>query len=398
MEEIFQVIDVKNNCFGLYSGGEFVYDRVPRTFKRTSSWSPHLLGHDVEYSYLFSGGKTLSEACPGNLKERLEVRERKIKAFVNSFIKAKINIEDACLFDLIPLVHLKHYLDVKNQICQHVFETYERPANYTFLRETYETIREIGLQALKINWKLLDSLARKDMKAKSLLKRFSGSRSFVNYDMFGTKTGRLGIKEGSFPVLNIKTENKTVLLPQNDWFVEIDFNGAEIRTLLSLSGLKQPQKDIHAWNIENIFSKVKTREGAKKKFFAWLYNSEQKDTKIEEFYNKNKVLQKYYNGSEILTPFGRRIESDDFHALNYLLQSSSSDNCMTQVNKIHGFLRNMKSNVAFAVHDSVVIDLSYDERHLLPQIKEVFEDTKLGKFPVGIKIGKNYGELRSFTW
>ena len=51
--EVFQVIDDKNNCFGLYSGGKFVYDRIPNTFGRTHCWSQHLLGHDVEYSYLF---------------------------------------------------------------------------------------------------------------------------------------------------------------------------------------------------------------------------------------------------------------------------------------------------------------------------------------------------------
>jgi hypothetical protein len=68
------------------------------------------------------------------------------------------------------------------------------------------------------------------------------------------------------------------------------------------------------------------------------------------------------------------------------------------VNKIHRFLRNKKSNVAFVVHDSVTIDLANDERHLLPQIKEIFEDTRLGRFPVGIKIGQNYGQLRSFSW
>ena len=396
--EVFQVIDDKNNCFGLYSGGKFTYDRIPNTFRRTHCWSQHLLGHDVEYSYLFSGGKSLSETCPSHLKERYEARERKIKAFVNSFVKGKINIDEACIFDLIPTAHLKHYLDVKNQICQHVFDTYERPANYSFLRETYETIREISLQKLKVNWKLLESLAKTDLKAGSLLKRFSGRSIHVNYNMFGTKTGRLSINEGSFPILNVKTENKVVLRPQNDWFVELDYNGAEVRTLFSLSDKKQPAGDVHDWNMQNLYDRVKTRDGAKKKFFAWLYNPEAKDEASDSFYDREKILDSYYSNGFVETPFGRKIESDDFHALNYLLQSSSSDNCIRQVNKIHRFLRNKKSNVAFVVHDSVVIDLSNEERHLLPQIKEIFEDTRLGRFPVGIKVGQNYGQLRSFSW
>ena len=396
--QTFQIIDDKQDCFGVYSGGHFTYDRIPNTYGRTFSWSPHLLGRDIEYAYLFSGGKSFSKACPVHLRERFEIRERKIKSFVNSFLNAKIDIQDACLFDLIPRQHLKHWLDVRNQICEHIFETHERPANYSFLKNAYEMTREISLQPLKINWELLEQLALKDEKAKSLLKRTSGKRNFINYNLFGTKTGRLSIREGSFPILNVKTKNKKVLIPKNDWFVELDYNGAEIRTLLSMSGLKQPQEDIHSWNIENIFSRVKTREGAKKKFFAWLYNPENKDPEIEKYYNREKVLEKYYRNGVVTTPFGRKIEADSFHSLNYLLQSSSSDNCITQISKIHKFLKNKKSNVAFVVHDSVVIDLAESEYMILDQIREIFQDTRLGKFPVNVKIGRNYGELRSFQW
>ena len=46
----------------------------------------------------------------------------------------------------------------------------------------------------------------------------------------------------------------------------------------------------------------------------------------------------------------------------------------------------------------MVIDLSKEETFLIPQIKEIFEDTQLGKFPVGMKLGKNYGEMKEFSW
>ena len=71
---------------------------------------------------------------------------------------------------------------------------------------------------------------------------------------------------------------------------------------------------------------------------------------------------------------------------------------MTQVNHIHRFLRDKKSNVAFAIHDSVVIDLAHHERNLLPQLRELFTDTRLGRFKVGVKIGKNMGQLKEFSW
>lgn len=396
--QTFQIIDDKNNCFGVYSNGEFIYDRVPNTFSRTFSWSKHHGINDIDYAFLYGGGRRLVDLCPENLKERFEIRERKIKAFVNSFINAKIDIENICLFDIVPTSHLRHYLEIKNKICDFVFANSDRPTNYNFLKNTYQTINEIALQSLRIDWKLLESLALKDMKAKSLLKRIKGSKSFVKYDLFGTKTGRLSIKEGSFPILNLKTENKGILIPKNDWFVEFDYNGAEIRTLLSLSGIEQPKEDIHEWNMKQIFHKVRTREGAKKKFFAWLYNPNCEDKQIQQYYDRVSVLKKYFSNGVLYTPFNRKISTDDFHALNYLLQSSSSDNCITQVNKIHRFLRNKKSNVAFVVHDSIVVDIAHDERHLIPQLKEIFEETKLGNFPVGVKLGKNYGQMRGLKW
>ena len=55
------------------------------------------------------------------------------------------------------------------------------------------------------------------------------------------------------------------MFPQNDWFLELDYNAAEVRTLLALSGKDQPEEDIHEWNIKNIYDGDLTREEAKRK-------------------------------------------------------------------------------------------------------------------------------------
>ena len=162
--------------------------------------------------------------------------------------------------------------------------------------------------------------------------------------------------------------------------------------MLSLSGQPQPQEDIHEWNVTNVFANEKSRDAGKRSFLAWLYNPNSNAIETE-FYDRTAVLRKHYKDGHVDTPFGRSIESDDFHALNYLLQSCSSDNCITQVNKIHRYLRHLKTNVAFIIHDSVVLDMPYEERHLLPQIIEIFEDTRLGKFPCNISVGKNLGKM-----
>ena len=90
---------------------------------------------------------------------------------------------------------------------------------------------------------------------------------------------------------------------------------------------------------------------------------------------------------------GRVIESDDFHALNYLLQSVSSDNCLKQAIRINKFLHGRKSFVHSVVHDSITIDLHEDDKNLITSIREIFEDTTLGIFPSSMYFSKNYRDM-----
>lgn len=394
---IFQIIDDKKDCYGVYLNGEILQTRIKDEFEKTWSYSDHLGDAEIELAQIYCGGKNLTDACPPAIKDRFVARRDKLKAFVNSFITAKVNLHDICFYDLVPSQHIKHYYDLKNEISEYVFENYSRPKNYGFLHDTTIMCHEISRQEVRLNRQLLKKFAKDDFKAFHLAQRFWSKKAFVNYNIFGTKTGRLGLHEGSFPILNLKKSHRIVVEPKWDYFLELDYNGAEIRTLLALSGQKQPKEDIHEWNMEHVFEDEVTRDVAKKRIFSWLYNSHS-NTINSEFYDRKKVLNKFYKNGHVQTPFGRCIESDDFHALNYLLQSTSSDNCITQINKLHRFLRDKKSNVAFIIHDSVVLDLHHEERNLLPQIKEIFMDTRLGSFKTNVKVGKTLGYMQELKW
>jgi hypothetical protein len=135
------------------------------------------------------------------------------------------------------------------------------------------------------------------------------------------------------------------------------------------------------------------RDKAKKKFFAWFYNPNKKNIELSKFYKREQVKEKYYDGSSVFTPFGRKIKADDFHSFNYLLQSTSSDNCLQQAVKINNFLTNRKSFVHSVVHDSITIDFHKDDRDILNYIKQIFEDTRLGVFKSSMQVGKNYKDM-----
>jgi DNA polymerase I-like protein with 3'-5' exonuclease and polymerase domains len=113
-----------------------------------------------------------------------------------------------------------------------------------------------------------------------------------------------------------------------------------------------------------------------------------------DYYDKKKVLSKFYKEGVVSTSFGRTISSDDFHALNYLIQSTSSDNFLDRASAIQRYCKGLKTNVAFLVHDSIVLDVPFSEKQRIKEIVEIFENTKLGKFKVNINVGKNLGELK----
>ena len=164
--------------------------------------------------------------------------------------------------------------------------------------------------------------------------------------------------------------------------------------LLALSGKQQPEEDIHDWNVTNVYNDSLTREDAKKRIFAWLYNPGSKDPLSNKTYNRDEVVKKYFNGKQVKTFFDRTIPADDHHALNYIVQSTTSDLILRQAIKLNKLLENRKTNIAFLVHDSVVLDMASEDEQMINDIYHVFADTEFGSFKTSVKAGKNFGELK----
>ena len=204
--------------------------------------------------------------------------------------------------------------------------------------------------------------------------------------------------KGGFPILTLDADYRSILKPTNDYFVELDYNAAELRVLLGLSGEEQPQGDIHQWNIDNIYRGIGTREEAKKRIFAWLYNPKSKDYLSSRYYNREEVVKKYFNGQQVKTFFDRQIEADKHHALNYLIQSTTSDLVLSRAFKIADTLKEKKSFISFTLHDSIVIDCNDSERAIIEELINIFSTTPFGIFKVNVSAGKSYGTMRGIEW
>ena len=90
------------------------------------------------------------------------------------------------------------------------------------------------------------------LKVRNFIKHNKNTFPYVVYDPFKSKTGRL-VTKNSFPILTMDKNYRKILKPNNDWFIEFDFNAAELRVLLGLLGKEQPQEDLHEWNKKNVY-------------------------------------------------------------------------------------------------------------------------------------------------
>jgi len=395
----FVTLDDKKECVGIFSDGELHFDEFPTNL--THTWKPTLSrgsisADDAEFAYLYAQGKSLTELCPADLKTQWENINKRMAAYQSSFREAKVNLSENCIFDLIPLQYLTELCYLKAEIIKHVFKTQEKPENYEFMKDLCVLLNEIEGQKIKLNLAPLER--NKHLKrGRDFIKDLRNGKKadHVSYDAFKTKTGRLSVKKGSFPILNLDREFRSIVEPTNDWILELDYNAAELRTLLALAGKEQPQEDIHTWNSDIL--RV-SRDEAKKSVISWLYGSKTSDIgrKLSQMYAKEEVLNKFYDPVReiVTTPFGRVIPADDHHALNYLVQSTTADLVFDRMIEIRDLLKDKKSFIKFCLHDSVVIDLAHEERSVIKDILSVFSATKLGEFKSSVSAGENFGDLQ----
>ena len=398
---LFEIIDHKQHCKNIFSENKIISD--PDYDKLSQTWAFHstLKDYNIEYASLYAQSKTLDQCCPDKFKDEWTAIKEKYGAYIKSFQNGFCELDEHCFYDLVPQSFVIEFFSIKNKITEYVLSTYEKPANYNFLVEATKLITSIRDHKLNIN---TDPLIPKlhQLKVRSFYTKIFSCASYIDYNLFGTITGRLSTKKDSFPILTMNKDYRSVIEPTNDWFIELDFNAAELRCLLSLNDQPQPEEDIHQWH-GNIFNKLSdrkmNRDEIKRKIFGWLYGplgGSLGIQQIEKYYDKRKVIDKYWNGKEVINPFGRQIKADEFHALNAIIQSTTSDTFLRRAIAVNKLLEHRNSFTMGLIHDSMIIDFDRSDKDILNNIIEEFSETKLGKFKVNVSLGTHFGNMKRF--
>jgi len=398
---LFQTLDDKKECVAIYADNKLNYHLDFTNLKKTWNYSSFLKGQDIDYAALYVEGKSLDSVCPEHLKEEWTNINNRLKAFINSFVESKVSLKENCFFDLTPQKFLIQYCDIKNKICQYVFDNYEKPKEYAFYKRFTEIINDIKYRKLNVDANEIQNKLYKDA-AMGFYKKIVNGSHYINYNLYGSITGRLTVKKDSFPILTFEKQYRNILKPTNDWFISFDINAAELRTALALLGKEQPAGDFHEWTVGNIYNNELNRSLAKETTTSWLYNSnsvltQKYDDQLSALFSKEHLKNKYWIDGYVHTPYNRIIESDNHHAISYLNQSTFIDLFHRQIIKVDDLLENKKSFIAFMIHDEFVLDVKEEEKELLIDVAKTLQETPYGIFPVNIKAGKDFYNMKKLN-
>ena len=384
---LFQTLDDKSECVGIYANKELVFspEHFPENLSLTWKYVPYLRGLDVDYISLYLEGEKIQDYVPEYLQDDWTDVSNKIEAFRRSLTISKVSTQENCFYDLVPKRFLIEYCEVRNKITSHIAKKLKRPARYDFYKHVSMMLGDIAERKVKIDARKVRSYLG-DRKLKNTATSLLNCESRVSYNQFGTKTGRLTTRPNTFPILTLNKSFRGAIMPQNDYFLELDFNGAEVRTLLGLLGKEQPSQDVHNFHLRTIFKSLKTRDEAKVAFFSWLYGSKafrdaSERFELESFYNKSDLLAKHWIDNTVTTPYKKVIKNTSrHHALNYLVQSTAADLALKQALKIDHLLRTQstESCIAFIIHDAVVLDMKNEDDHLITLLVNLMSSTNFG--------------------
>lgn len=305
----------------------------------------------------------------------------KIKAQLSALKEAKIPSSNFDKFISKNLI-LEYYNECCNAL-KFIYNTKAVPEDYPHLVNAYLCAEYMSMNILKY----------KDKNVQ------------VDYNPF-TPFGRYGLNHNSFNILSLEKELRKNLKPESDEFIfcEYDYNAFEIRTSLALCKIKQPPGDLyevlHKNDKENL-----SRQDFKKKLIVSIYSQREKETilysilKNKHFYDMYPII----NGS-VTNIFGKKMSTDRYHLLSRILQSSAAYILYKNMFNLIRFMQEIKckSKLSFCVHDSICLSIHKSEIYLIKSFLEILSKIQISElsyndtFPMKVKTGENYGNLKQF--
>jgi len=296
---------------------------------------------------------------------------------------------------MIPIgKHLERCNSKYNEIIgfPHVINTY-------FDDKLLPALYRLEKNALKFNSKF-------DEYFKPKCKKFSIKENHI-YGWYNpyTTTGRPVNNFNGINFVGLKHDNgeRDCFEPDNDFFVEMDYDGYHPRLIGDIVGYR-----FHG-NVHNELAQIyfKSKEITPQQYkesktltFKQIYGGIDKANLHHPFFRKTQdfidIIWEVFNVDEYINVGPYSIKKDDhpkIHAqklFNYYIQATETYTNVEKINEIQDYLEDKKTKLVLYIYDAFIFDVSkLDGKQTLIDLENILSE----KFPIKLKVGKHYGAL-----
>ena len=283
---------------------------------------------------------------------------------------------------LIPIS--KHY-----ERCECMFETV-RPyiglsGNLPWLNAYTNAYKWVEEQGITIDEKLFDKHFEPTWKARSI----KNGKIYTKYNLYNITSRPTNSFNGvNFLAFTKDNGSRAAFIPENDVFIEFDFDGYHLRLIANMLNFNLPiDKSVHEVLGQQYFGKeeltLEEYQESKKITFRQLYNGVEDQYKEIPFFKEvaefvGEMYKEYQETGQIYLPNGRNFRQSGFNAqklFNYYIQCLETVNNVEKLTKLKELFKDKKSKVVLVVYDSILIDYSTDDpKGFLSNIKSILEE------------------------
>jgi len=224
----------------------------------------------------------------------------------------------------------------------------------------------------------------------------SRSRIYTQYNLYNT-TSRPSNTYNSinFAALNKEDGERICYKPDNDMFIEIDFQGYHPRLIGEMIGFEFP-KDRNTYEVLGELLGVSQQE-AKELTFKQLYGGIWSEYQDKPFFKEvamyiDDMWDTYQHSGHVKTE-NKTFIRDQLDKItpqklfNYIVQSKETSTNVELLELALNYLKDKKTKIVLYTYDAFLFDYAEEDGNILPELINILE------YPVSIKQGTSYHGL-----
>jgi len=297
------------------------------------------------------------------------------------------------------MIPIGKHLERCKQKTHSIFQEYRGEINGYFDKILLPVLHELEKNALKFNSKFDDYFTLKN-------KKFSIKENHI-YGWYNpyTTTGRPVNNFNGLNFVGLKHENgeRDCFEPDNDFFVEMDYDGYHPRLIGDIVDY-QFEGNVHNTLAEIYFkSKEITPQQYKESktlTFKQIYGGIDKANLHHPFFFKTQnfidIIWEEFNKKGEVKCGSYTIRKKDHPKIhsqklfNYYIQATETETNIRKIKKIQDYLKTKQTKLVLYIYDAFIFDVAKsDGKQTLIDLQTILND----KFPIKLKVGEHYGAL-----